>query len=124
MTDGAGNFVFRSLPAGTFTLLAGNATSSVTLPPEPVSLRGVVLTGHIAEKPVAGKFFVQLGAFRDIANARRVIRRALHAGTEPKTATQGGLMLVRVGPFPSRAAAVSASHSLRAASFETAITSP
>jgi hypothetical protein len=124
VTDGAGNFVFRSLPAGTFTLLAGSATSSVTLPPEPVSLRGVVLSGHSAKTSVAGRFFVQLGAFRDVANARILIRRALHAGTEPQTATQGDLTLVRVGPFASRAAAVSASHSLRAAGFETAITSP
>lgn len=124
VTDAAGNFVFRSLPAGTFTLLAGNATSSVTLPPEPVSLRGVVLSGQIAEKPAAGKFFVQLGAFRSIANARRLIQRVLRAGTEPQTATEGGLMVVRVGPFPSRAAAVSASRSLQAAGFETAITAP
>ena len=124
VTDGAGNFVFRSLPAGTFTLQAGNATSSVTLPPEPVSLRGVVLSGHIAQKPVAGNFFVQLGAFRDLANARRLIQRVLRAGTEPQTTTQGGLTLVRVGPFPSRAAAASASHSLQAAGFETAITGP
>jgi hypothetical protein len=124
VTDAAGNFVFRSLPAGNFTLLAGNATSSVTLPPEPVSLRGVVLTGRIAAKPAAGKFFVQLGAFRDIANARRLIQRVLRAGTEPQTAMQRGLTVVRVGPFPSRTAALSASHSLRAAGFETAITSP
>ena len=87
-------------------------------------MRGVVLSGRIAEKPLVGRFFVQLGAFRDIANARAMIRRALHAGTEPQTATQGGLTLVRVGPFPSHAAAASASHSLQAAGFETAITSP
>jgi hypothetical protein len=123
VTDAAGNFVFRSLPAGTFTLVAGGRTSAVTLPAGPASLRDVNVTGHIAGKPDGGGFFVQLGAFRDIANARRLIQRVIRAGQEPQTASEGGMTLVRVGPFPSRTAALSTSHSLQAAGFETAITS-
>jgi cell division septation protein DedD len=36
--DASGNFVFRSLPTGTFTITAGNATRTITLPPEPATL--------------------------------------------------------------------------------------
>jgi len=43
MTDAGGNFLFRSLPAGTFTLKSGRVSTIVALSKEPVSIRDVVL---------------------------------------------------------------------------------
>ena len=42
-TDADGNFVFRSLPAGTFTLVAKDSKATVTLPATPLTLTNVTL---------------------------------------------------------------------------------
>jgi hypothetical protein len=49
-TDEHGNFLFRSMPAGTFTLVSGSASAKVTLSREPVSLKDVIL-----KRPVSGR---------------------------------------------------------------------
>ena len=60
--DANGNYAFRSLPAGTFTIVArgerGSATRSVTLPAEPATLRAIDLaigrTADASRLPVPG----------------------------------------------------------------------
>ncbi|HEX7192236.1 MAG TPA: SdrD B-like domain-containing protein [Thermoanaerobaculia bacterium] len=43
MTDDDGHFLFRSMPAGTFTVKSGSATTTVVLSNEPVSVKDIVL---------------------------------------------------------------------------------
>lgn len=42
-TDAEGNFLFRSMPAGTFTVRSGNASSRIALSKEPINVKDVVL---------------------------------------------------------------------------------
>lgn len=113
--DRAGNFVFRSMPAGTFTIAArgGGRTSStnVTVPAEPSMIRDVLLgTQSVdtapaapAESPVAtGSHVVQTGAFRDRRNAIELFERLRRRGEEPFTVLTRGLTFVYVGPFETR----------------------
>jgi phage baseplate assembly protein gpV len=53
MTDSDGNFLFRSMPAGTFTVRSGAATAKVALSKEPVSVRDVVL--HVSGNRTHGR---------------------------------------------------------------------
>jgi hypothetical protein len=46
MTDQQGNFLFRSMPAGTFTVRAGRAFATVELSKEPASIKDLVLSGN------------------------------------------------------------------------------
>jgi cell division septation protein DedD len=123
--DASGNFVFRSLPAGHFTLTAkvgGRVvTHDVTLPAEPATLRDVAFGTPVAiveSKPQppsaipAGAFVVQIGAFRDAGNARQLATRLERLGERPFTDRSEGLLLVRTGPFVSRARATVASQRL------------
>ncbi len=61
-------------------------------------------------KPAAasGMFVVQLAALSDGAKARELKARAALAGLPAYTDTVGNLTRVRVGPFPTREAAVAA----------------
>ncbi|MEO8379738.1 MAG: SPOR domain-containing protein [Acidobacteriota bacterium] len=144
--DAAGNFVFRSMPAGTLILTArqGSRTlsTSVTLPDEPMILRDVMLTElAIAESqpptarskrpaptaavPVfasAGAYVVQAGAFRDKRNATSLLGGLRKAGEQAFALAQNGLMVVFAGPFSSRRAAVVASKRLERAGFEGFVT--
>jgi hypothetical protein len=52
-TDAEGNFLFRSLPPGTFTVRSGLASTTVTLSKEPVSVRDVVV--HVSEIRTHGR---------------------------------------------------------------------
>jgi cell division septation protein DedD len=121
--DPSGNFVFRSLPTGTFTITAAGATQTVTLPAEPASL---TVTFNIAPQvtPVATatqpsptidrrpmretrdlRFRVQAGAYRvaeNVAVARRQLERL---GYQANVTTSGTLQLVSAGPFASRSEA-------------------
>jgi hypothetical protein len=126
--DANGNFVFRSLPAGHFVLTAkiGNrvVTHDVLLPAEPATLRDVTFGPPPAiteSKPVAepatatGAFVVQVGAFRDPGNARELATRLERLGEKAFTDRSDGLLLVRTGPFASRAMAAVASQRLNRA---------
>jgi len=131
--DASGNFVFRSLPAGHFTLAAkiGNRliTHDVTMPAEPVTLRDVVfgtppaIVESKAAKPAAGAFVVQAGAFRDPGNARQLATRLERLGERPFTDRSEGLLLVRTGPFASRAVATVASQRLNRAGIQSYVLS-
>jgi hypothetical protein len=55
-TDADGNFLFRSLPAGTFTVKSGNASTKVALSKEPVSVKDVVLSVRNSDAwPIGGR---------------------------------------------------------------------
>jgi hypothetical protein len=117
--DPEGNFLFRSMPAGTFTLVAliggRTVTRTVTLSVEPVMERDVDLGGlssGVAKKasPVApightGAFRVQAGAFRSPGNAAAARRLIERLGGHVEITRSGAFDLVMVGPFESREAA-------------------
>jgi hypothetical protein len=131
--DANGNFVFRSLPAGHFTLSAkvGNRTAShdITLPAEPVTLRDVVLDMPVMSaqskpaKAAPGAFVVQAGAFHDPGNARELATRLERFGEKAFTDRSEGLLLVRTGPFASRAVATVASQRLNRAGIQSYVIS-
>ena len=127
--DASGNFIFRSLPSGQFTLAAridGRVVQhEMTLPAEPTILRDIVLG---AVSPIAGvipiavvtpsqsrPFVVQIGAFRESVNARELSTRLTRLGEDPFTDLRDGLLLVRTGPFASLIKATTASQRLHRA---------
>ncbi len=72
---------------------------------------------------VAAPASVQAGAFRSLERARRLERRLRAAGFEPRLVRVPGspLVRVRVGRFPTRAAATEVLAALRAAGFEATV---
>jgi len=132
MSDAAGNYVFRSLPAGTFTITARRgdrvASRSVTVPVEPIveKAAALVLSDIPAETPrvpaVVRAFFVQLGAFREARNAAELVDRAARIGTRAESVQREQLIVVRVGPYASRAAASQTIAQLREKGFEAIVT--
>jgi hypothetical protein len=120
VADAEGNFVFRSMPSGTFTITArgGGRTVSATvmLPAGPAIVRDVIL----GAPPSA--VVVQAGAFRDDRNAARLLGRLQRKGEQPFTVAAHGLTLVCVGPFDTRQEAVAASERLRRGGFDTFVT--
>jgi cell division septation protein DedD len=126
--DANGAFVFRSLPAGHFTLTAevgGHVvTHELTLPAEPVTLHDVAFAAAsspttVAHAPSSSRpFVVQVGAFRDPANARELAARLARLGETSFTDKSDGLNLVRTGPFASRAVATTATKRLRRAGID------
>jgi hypothetical protein len=130
--DAAGNFIFRSLPSGQFALAAridGRVVQhEVTLPAEPTIISdvnlsavpaAVVTTPSPVVRPSQSKaFVVQIGAFSEPANARELSARLMRLGEDPFTDLRNGLMLVRTGPFASRAVATVASQHLRRAGID------
>lgn len=69
-----------------------------------------------ATPPATGDHFVQLGAFSNAGNARRLADRARSLGTV-RIVEGGGLNRVRLGPFPDSRAAESALARVRQAGF-------
>ncbi|WP_341675177.1 SPOR domain-containing protein [Niveibacterium sp. SC-1] len=68
------------------------------------------------EQPAASKgFLIQLGVFKDAANAQSIVHEAKAAGVGARTETVGALTRVRAGPFPTRDAADAAVAKLRKA---------
>jgi len=138
-TDAVGNYVFRSLPPGTFTITARRsgrvASRTITVPFEPVVLNtdAFVLTDapQVTETPqrasvsvpaAVRSFFVQLGAFREARNAAQLIDRVARTGTHAESVQSEQLILVRVGPYASRAAAAKTIAQLRGKGFEAIVT--
>ena len=144
--DTQGNFVFRSMPSGTFTITgrSGGRTVSrtVTLPAEPTTMRDVVLgtpspeVAKEASSPVRiapsvqhhDTFIVQAGAFGSPENAaaarQRIERLAIFIGLmggHAEITRRGSLDLVTVGPFASREEAEAEVASLKAADIEAII---
>jgi hypothetical protein len=135
--DPDGNFLFRSMPAGTFTIGAriGGRTNNrtVTLPAEPAIVRNVDFGGPTiavanAASPLvkvqdAGAFLVQAGAFREEHNARQLVGQLQSNGEHPYTIETRGLTIVVVGPFETRQDAIAASERLRRSGFAAFVTS-
>jgi cell division septation protein DedD len=137
-SDAAGNFVFRSLPPGTFTITAqrgGRTTSrTITVPAEPVVLNTALTFAEVAS-PVAAAvappqsvpatvraFFVQLGAFREARNAAELVDRAAQSGMRAESVQTDRLIRVRVGPYASRAEAAKTIAQLRQKGFDGIVT--
>jgi cell division septation protein DedD len=144
--DAGGNFLFRSLPSGTFTIVArigGHTVSrTVTLPAEPTIMRDVVLgaaspaiadTALLPAAPVPGRketspptgsapYVVQAGAFREERNAIQLIDRLQRSEKQSFSVAAHGLTHVYIGPFETRQEAVAASERLRRAGFDGFVT--
>lgn len=144
--DAQGNFLLRSLPSGTFTIVArtGGHTISrtVTLPAEPTLMRDVVLgvdspavatTASPSAAPVAGQketsqpvprtpYVVQTGAFREEHNAVQLLDRLQRSQNQPFSVAAHGLTRVYIGPFATRQEAIVANERLRRAGFDGFVT--
>jgi hypothetical protein len=133
--DQAGNFVFRSMPSGTFTITgrsgARTLSRTVTMPAEPTLMSAVDLgapssgTAFIVSPPPAvsvverlGTFQVQAGAFREAQNAIQLVGRLQRSGEQPFTIAARGLTRVYIGPFASLQDAVAANDRLRRAGID------
>lgn len=126
--DTEGRFTLRSLPAGSFTIVAGNESRSVTLADAPTAL---TLDLAVAQPPIrvveSGErrdqmqWIVQIGAFRVRANALQVLQRARRSGVDA-TMTEGAtLSVVRAGPFETRERANAAAEKLEGAGLEAVV---
>jgi hypothetical protein len=134
--DPEGSFLFRSMPSGTFTIVAragGRAVSrTVTLPDEPAIVRDVDLGGLSSAvannaSPSAqvhhdGAFRVQAGAFREDRNARQLFGRLQGIGERPFTVATRGLTVVSIGPFETLQDALAAIERLRRTGFDAFVT--
>lgn len=87
-----------------------NTPQSVAPPPRP---------NQAAPQPApaaSGSYYVQLGAFSNAANAQRLADRAQSLGTV-HVVSAGNIRRVRIGPYPSQAAANQAQARARGAGF-------
>lgn len=113
------------------------AQSAVVVKPEPAASKPAatpkpsaeaqrareILDGKPAERAAAGqKFYVQLGVFRDEANAREVLNRAGAAGVKAAGQKTEDKTRVRAGPFADRAAADAAVSKLKKAGLNGIVT--
>jgi SPOR domain/Pilus formation protein N terminal region len=139
--DASGRYVFRSLPAGSFTITDGRISRAVVATPEPMTLtdvnlmRDVVVQHGVAKSEpatssvaapltsVEGNFRVQVGAYRDIRNARDMARQVERLGYHAENAQSGMLIIVSVGPFASQSEARRTTERLREAGVDSVVTS-
>jgi len=137
--DAQGNFVFRSMPSGTFTITARSVgrtvSSTVTLPPEPTTIRDVVLGTPSRVVAIAAPsvepheaFRVQVGAFGSPENAaaarQRIERLAMFIrllGSRAEITHSGSTDVVTIGPFASREAAEAEAARLKAVGIDAVI---
>ena len=68
--------------------------------------RAAALLGGEEQAAAAPKgYLIQLGVFKDAANAQSIVHEAKSAGVGARAETAGTLTRVRAGPFPTREAA-------------------
>jgi cell division protein FtsN len=104
--DANGDFVIRSLSPGPVTLTSNGIEQRVDVPRGPATLQVnfAVSTAEtrmpVVGAPVdrAGKYVVQIGAYRVQANAVAAAERARSAGVPVVMDTNGTLTLVRTEP--------------------------
>jgi cell division septation protein DedD len=142
--DAEGNFVFRSMPSGTFIITARSGgrivSRTVTLPAEPTLMRDIVLGAPslvVADAEplsalVRGKgpaslsqtvplvqphsaFRVHVGAFRLLENAAAARQQVESLGGHVEVTRSGSLHLLTLGPFASREVAEGEAIRLKAA---------
>jgi DedD protein len=75
-------------------------------------------------KPAAGAYALQLGSFSAEANARLQADKAKAAGYSVKVQAGQGVYKVRVGPYPSKEAALDAQAKLKIKGFAPVLVSP
>lgn len=106
-----------STPAATTPATAPAATTPATAPAASTQPPVIIEPSKVAPPPHEG-FAVQLAAFADDKGAAALASRLKKAGytayTEPLKTSKGTLWRVRVGPYPSREAAVAARDRLKA----------
>lgn len=79
-------------------------------------------TGPVVLDEAGARWVVQLGAFRDPANAEALRERASRFVSDVTTVSSDtGLLVVRVGPWPSRIRAIEVRERLEAAGLETIV---
>lgn len=134
-TDAAGNYVFRSLPPGTFTLSARangrRLTRTITLPAEPAMLQHVVVGAETVSPQISasaptraeGEWRVQVGAFRVAENVAETERQLERLGYRPEVTQIGDLQIVSIGPFASLEAAEREAARLQNAAIENIVVS-
>lgn len=92
-------------------------------PPTEAQRAREILDGKPAERAATGqKYYVQLGVFRDEANAREVLNRAGAAGVKAVGQKSEDKTRVRAGPFADRAAADAAVNKLKKAGLSGIVT--
>jgi len=80
------------------------ATRPVATPGKPVSATNQGSAPHT--KAAAHGYFVQIGSYRNLANARKMAARMMQRGWESSiTVNTAGLNTVRIGPVSTRSAA-------------------
>jgi cell division septation protein DedD len=137
IVDAKGNFLFRSMPSGTFTLTttAGGRvlSQSVTLSAKPMMIDNVdfgvapdlaMIAAPTARASVVRDrtgFRLQAGAFRLSENAVLARQRIERLGGHAEITRTGALNVVTVGPFVAREAAEAEGDRLRAAGIETIV---
>jgi DedD protein len=110
---------------------AGATAKPEVLAPKPATTKPLneaqrareILDGKPAVRDGAAKFYVQLGVFRDDANAREVLSRAGAAGVKASGQKSEDKTRVRAGPFADRAAADAAVAKLKSAGLNGIVTS-
>lgn len=148
--DAEGNFVFRSMPSGTFVVSSGTTNATVTLPDGPVTIHGVVLgaeslpTAMASAPPVApvraqrdpspspaaqssvshqGGFRLQVGTFRVASNAAAAVHQIGQLGGQARITRSGSFDVVTVGPFATSEEAEAEAQRLRHAHVDVVIVS-
>ncbi len=107
-----------SAPAEPSGVASAPAPVPVPEPAVPVPLPAAPDADSVATGPVAQQYFIQVGAFAELENARKTLTRlesmGLDAGAAPVRVRDGRLTRIRVGPFKTRAAARKAAEQIKA----------
>jgi cell division septation protein DedD len=92
--------------------------SSVASAPVPVPSPTASTPASSTPRPVAQQYFIQVGAFAKLENARKTMTQlqsmGLDAGAAPVVVRDGRLTRIRVGPFKTRAEASKAADQIKA----------
>ena len=105
--------IAASAPAEPFPVASAPVPSPVPTPSAAAPTQGASTA-----RPVAQQYFIQVGAFANLQNARKTIAQlasmGLDAGAEPVVVQDGRLTRIRVGPFKTRAEARKAADQIKA----------
>lgn len=112
-------FVTASAPIPAPALAAPAASVPARVPvPVPASSLAVPTHGSSTVRPIAQQYFIQVGAFANLKNARKTMAQleamGLDAGAAPVVVSDGRLTRIRVGPFKTRAEAHKAADKIKA----------
>lgn len=110
--------VAASAPAVPFPVEPSSVASAPLPVPVPVPVPTASTPASSTPRPVAQQYFIQVGAFAKLENARKTITQlqsmGLDAGAAPVVVRDGRLTRIRVGPFKTRAEASKAADQIKA----------